>query len=282
MGLSAVMHTALSGLGAAATLVEVCADNLANAQTPGFKAARVQFGTLSPQTLRLAGTNPLQIGRGVRVIAIERDQSQGPIVVADQPPLLALDGEGLFILEGRGGEHYFARDGQFRLNADGELVSADGDHVLGFEIDSEGRIDRRLLSPLRIRIGSTVAGPGGTAVTLRGYSVSRNGRIVGHYSDGVNRTLGQLRLARFANPQGLAVRPGNRLQSTAASGLPIEFDPGEAGTAEIIGGASELSNVDIGRELIELTLAGNLFKANLAVFSTADNLLCELFFPWRR
>jgi flagellar hook protein FlgE len=282
MGLSAVMHTALSGLGAATTQIEVAADNLANVQTRGFKAARVRFGTLSPQTLTLAGGNPLQIGRGVRVIAIDRDQSQGPIVVADDPPLLALEGEGLFILEGPAKERYFARDGQFRLNAAGELTTAAGDRVLGFGIDSEGQIDRGQLSPLRIRIGSTVAGAGGTPVTLRSYSISRNGKIVGQYSDGVNRTLGQVRLARFANPQGLAARPGNRLQGTAASGLPQEFDPGEAGTAETVSGASELSNVDISRELIELTLAGNLFQANLAVLATADSLLGELFFPWRR
>jgi flagellar hook protein FlgE len=116
---------------------------------------------------------------------------------------------------------------------------------------------------------------------LRSYSVSRDGRVVGHYSDGVNRTLGQLRLARFANPAGLAARAGTKFASTPASGLPIESDPGEATTAEIVSGGTELSNVDIGHQLIELTLGGNMFQANLAVFHTAENLLSELFFPWR-
>ena len=62
----------------------------------------------------------------------------------------------------------------------------------------------------------------------------------------------------------------------------MESDPGESGAGEIIEGASELSNVDIGHELIELTLAGNMFQANLAVWNTANTLLGELFFPWRR
>jgi len=90
-----------------------------------------------------------------------------------------------------------------------------------------------------------------------------------------------LRLARFANQNGLAALGGNKFASTAASGLPLEWDPGEGGAAEVISGAKELSNVDIGHELIELTLAGNLFQANLAVFHTADTLLGEMFFPWR-
>jgi len=64
--------------------------------------------------------------------------------------------------------------------------------------------------------------------------------------------------------------------------LPNESDPGEGGSAEVLSGAKELSNVDIGRELVELTLAGNLFQANLAVLHTADTLLGEMFFPWRR
>ena len=63
--------------------------------------------------------------------------------------------------------------------------------------------------------------------------------------------------------------------------MPIESDPSEGGAAEVISGAKELSNVDIGHELIELTLAGNLFQANLAVLHTADAMLGELFFPWR-
>jgi flagellar hook protein FlgE len=290
MGLSTVMNTALSGMSAATALVEATADNLANSATPGFKAATIRLATLSPQTASLgaapsggsAGTNPIQIGRGVQVSSTDRDFSQGAIATSDQPALLALEGEGLFILQGNNGGRRYTRNGQFHLNADEELVTADGDRVLGFGIDAQGNIGRSKLTPLKIRIGSSVSSPSGGTATLRSYSVARDGRIVGRYSDGVNRTLGQLRLARFANPSGLAGRAGNKFERTAASGLAVEFDPGEAGAAEIVGGASELSNVDMGHELIELTLAGNMFRANLAVFQTADNLLGELFFPWRR
>jgi flagellar hook protein FlgE len=289
MGLSSVMQTALSGMSAATTIIDVAADNLANSQTPGFKAGAVQLATLSPLTELLgagvtassAGVNPIQIGRGVQVAATSRDFSQGTIVTSSQPALLALDGEGLFILRGPGGIRWYTRDGQFSLNADGELVTADGDRVLGFGVDAQGNIDRTRLAPLTIQLGSSIASASGGVSILQRYSVDRDGKIVGYYSDGVSRKLGQLRLARFANPAGLTARSGNKFEGTAASGLPSESDPGEAGAAHIVGDATELSNVNIGHELVELTLAGDLFRANLAVFHTADTLLGELFFPWR-
>lgn len=163
------------------------------------------------------------------------------------------------------------RDGRFHLNAAGELVTFDGARVLGFGVDAQGQVDRSHLRPISIHPGPN----------LRSYSIGSSGRIVGHYSDGSNRTLGQLRLARFANPDGLQARAGNKYAITPAAGVPIEADPLDAGIAGVIGGATELSNVDIGSELIELTLAGNMFQANLAVFQTADNMLTALFFPWR-
>jgi flagellar hook protein FlgE len=290
MGLSSVMQTALSGMSAATTIIDVTADNLANSQTPGFKTASVQFATLAPQTESLgalatsgnAGANPIQIGRGVQVAALSRDFSQGPIVASDQPASLALEGEGFFILQGPDGQRRYSRAGQFSLNADGELVTADGERLLGFGVDSQGNIDRSELVPLTIRLGSAVPGRSGGISILQSYAVGRDGQIHGYYSDGVSRTLGQLRIARFNNPAGLAARAGNKFVATSSSGEPTELDPGQAGEAQVIGGAMELSNVNIGRELVELTLAGNLFQMNLAVFHTADTLLGELFFPWRK
>src|SRR5262245_50842419 len=134
MGLSTVMQTALSGMNAATASIDVTANNLANYQTPGFKAGSVRLATLAPQTNSFGGpgSNPIQFGSGVQVVAIDRDFSQGSIQISDQPALLALDGEGLFILQSNDGGQLFTRDGQFHLNADGELVTTDGYRVLGF------------------------------------------------------------------------------------------------------------------------------------------------------
>jgi flagellar hook protein FlgE len=277
------MQTALTGLNAATTILEVTANNLANYETRGFKASSVRLATLRPVTQSPGGwnANPLQFGSGVQVVGIEQDFSQGEIQTDGSLPLLALQGEGLFILHSSDGVRLFSRDGQFHLDAEGHLINAEGDQLLGFGTDAEGQIDRRKLVPLTIRLGAAAGGANGISAILRSYSIARNGQIVGKYSDGISRTLGQLRLARFANPAGLFARYGNRFASTPASGFPQEVDPGSHGAATILAGATERSNVNIGHELIELTLAGNLFRGNLAVITTADQMLGALFFPWR-
>jgi flagellar hook protein FlgE len=282
MGLGSVMQTALSGMSAATTSLQVTANNLANQQTPGFKASRVHLATQPPTTFAGAAGSA-QVGTGVQVAEITPDFSQGPIELDDnQPALLALQGEGMFILETDGGERLYTRDGRFQLNADGELVNSRGQRVLGFRADADGNLDTSRPASLKIAVGAQSAGSGGGTAALQRFSVSRDGRLLGHFSDGTRRTLGQLRLARFPNPHGLAQRAGNTFRATPASGLPQEFAPGEAGAAEVIGGATELSNTDLGRELVDLMLAGNQYRANVLVLETADTLLGELIFTWRR
>ena len=203
MGLSSVIQTALSGMNAATAWVDVTADNLANAQTPGFKATTVQFATLMPQTQSLGsgsaalsgGTNPIQVGSGVEVAATSHDFSQGSIVTSEEPALLALEGEGLFILQGSGGQRSYTRQGQFGLNSDGELVTPAGDRLLGFGVDAQGNLDRSQLRPLRVQVDSSTSAAHGGVSILRSYAVARDGHLVGNYSDGTNRTLGQLQLA---------------------------------------------------------------------------------------
>ncbi|HEX5103467.1 MAG TPA: flagellar hook basal-body protein [Pirellulaceae bacterium] len=280
------MQTALSGLHAATASLQVAANNFANQQTPGFKASRILLADQGPATLAYSAAGAaqlIQVGRGVSVAGIDVNFAPGATQPGDDPTaLLSLQGEGLFILEGERGERLYTRDGHFRLNANGELVTSQGRRVLGYAADPRGEIDTSELVELRIVIGSQAPAEGGQSAELQNYSIDPRGRIVGRYSDGSRRPLGQLRLARFPNPSGLTQRGGNAYAATPASGLPIESNPGEGGAATVLNGTTELSNVDLGRELIELTLAGTQFRANLTVFRTADALLGELFFPWRR
>src|SRR5262245_8682180 len=193
MSLSSVMQTALSGLQAATTMLEATSHNVANLQTDGFKQSQVHLATLP------VSGGPFPVGFGVIVTGIDLDASQGALQGGDSLPLLALEGEGFFILEGDGGERLFTRDGSVALTAACELVTAAAQRVLGYGLDASGQIDRSRLVPLKIQLGSTALGTGGQAATLQSYSIARSGRIVGRYSDGFSRTLGQLRLARFAN-----------------------------------------------------------------------------------
>jgi flagellar hook protein FlgE len=280
MGLGSVMNTALSGMSAATTLIDVTANNLANSQTPGFKASRGELATLPFLTLP-GNANPIQVGRGVMVAGTSIDFEQGLLETSDQPALLALDGEGLFILEGESGERLYTRDSQFTLSSTGELLARGGYNVLGFGLADDGSLDTSELVPLRIRPSSHVADEHGRAATLLSFAVKTDGRILGRYSDGRYRPLGQLRLARFPNQAGLTPRAGNVFRASPASGLPRDSNPGDDGAAQVVPGGTELSNVDVARELTKLQLAENQFRANLFVMHTADSLLDLLFFPWR-
>ncbi len=96
------------------------------------------------------------------------------------------------------------------------------------------------------------------------------------FTNGVTRDLGQIRLARFANPAGLEQRGQNLFAAGVNSGLPIEGNPGEQGIGQIIAGAVELSNTDIGRNLIDLILASTAYRGNTRVIDTSQRMLDEL------
>ncbi len=112
--------------------------------------------------------------------------------------------------------------------------------------------------------------------TLASYLVGEDGTIRGVFTSGVTRDLGQIRLSRFNNPAGLIQRGDNMFSLGLNSGLPIEGNPDTVGLGQIIGGAVELSNTDIGRNLIDLVLASTQYRANARVISTAQQLFDEL------
>jgi flagellar hook protein FlgE len=117
---------------------------------------------------------------------------------------------------------------------------------------------------------------GFAAGTLSSYIVGEDGVIRGVFTNGATRTLGQIRLARFSNPAGLEARGENTFALGVNSGLPIEGNPGEQGIGEIIAGATELSNTDIGKNLIDLILASTMYRGNTRVITTSQQLFDEL------
>jgi len=279
-----VLQTALSGIAAAETSVAVVANNLANARTPGYKATRPVFATGQPQTQSHGaaadgsggGINPVQVGTGVTVAGMSTDLSQGPIAIGGGSTSLAIEGRGLFILEGPHGQRSYTRDGQFSLNADRELVTAEGDRVLGFAADEDFQIQTGRLSTVRIPLGQIASTPSGGTATLTGFGIGGDGRIRGSFSDGRFRDLGQIRLAQFANPSGLEGQAGNRHTIGPNAGLPIEGNPQEGGAGKLVSGGTELSNTNIAESLVSVQMAPNLFLANLQVADSAVNLLDEL------
>jgi flagellar hook protein FlgE len=112
--------------------------------------------------------------------------------------------------------------------------------------------------------------------TLSSFLIGEDGTLRGVFSNGVTRDLGQIRLARFANPTGLQQKGENLFAAGVNSGLPIQANPGEQGIGRIIAGAVELSNTDIGGNLIDLILASTQYRSNARVIDAAQRLLDEL------
>ena len=117
---------------------------------------------------------------------------------------------------------------------------------------------------------------GSSAGTLSSFIIGEDGTVRGIFSNGVTRDLGQIRLARFANNSGLEQRGENLFISGVNSGLALEGAPGENGIGTIIAGAVELSNTDIGQNLIDLILASTQYRGNTRVITAAQQLLDEL------
>lgn len=117
---------------------------------------------------------------------------------------------------------------------------------------------------------------GSAAGTLTSFSIGEDGVITGVFSNGITRTLGQVLLSRFANPQGLEQKGESLFASGVNSGLPIVNSPGEGGMGKIVAGATELSNTDIGSGLIDLILASTMYRANSRVITTVQDMFDEL------
>ena len=117
---------------------------------------------------------------------------------------------------------------------------------------------------------------GSSAGTLTSFIIGEDGTIRGVFSNGVSRDLGQVRMARFTNPVGLEQVGNNNFSQGVNSGLPIEGNPGENGIGSLVAGAVELSNTDIGKNLIDLITATTQYRGNARVITAVQQLLDEL------
>jgi len=162
MGLASALSTALTGLNAAETTIDVVGNNVSNSNTVGFKASEAVFATQFLQTQSLGsspnatsgGTNPRQIALGTKVAEITPDFTQGTIELSSNPSDLAIQGDGFFIVEGTEGDILYTRNGLFKTNSANELVTVSGQRLLGYGIDENFQIQTDALVPLEIPLGA--------------------------------------------------------------------------------------------------------------------------------
>ncbi|MEZ5649144.1 MAG: flagellar hook protein FlgE [Burkholderiaceae bacterium] len=390
----------LSGLNAAARNLDVIGHNVSNANTVGAKTTRVEFADMYAS----AGASATFTGLGVTVQDVNQQFTQGDLTSTNNPLDMAVNGSGFFRIESPAGEISYTRNGQFKLDQDGYIVTSSGSRLTGFPADDNGRIqqgvagalnlDRANLSPqmttrvdadlnldsredmptaafdpadatsfnaatsIKVfdqqgrdttvalyfqktannawdifatadgtQIGATAVGAlafdntgavdqgvtpmpftlgvptaaGGTVTVdvdlsnvtqygsifgvtalnqdgyttgqMVGFGIDKDGTVMARYTNGETRAQGQIALANFANPQGLAAMGNNRWAETAESGAPLVGAPESAGMGGIQSGALEQSNVDLTGELVSMIMAQRSYQANAQTIKTQDQVL---------
>ncbi|HET8588092.1 MAG TPA: flagellar hook-basal body complex protein, partial [Nakamurella sp.] len=223
------LFSAISGLRANQTMLDVTGNNIANANTVGFKASDVVFQDTLSQMLSGAGaptagppatggTNPMQVGLGVQVGAITTDFNQGSAESTGRPTNLMISGDGFFMIK-RGMNDLYTRAGAFGFDSAGNLVTPDGDIVEGYPSDGAGGIanaDPTKFEPISIPdiANENAANP------LTSYSIGSDGVITGVYADGTKKPLYQIAMADFANPAGLEKVGDTAFRESTNSGTP--------------------------------------------------------------
>lgn len=254
--MSQALWISKTGLSAQDTRLATISNNLANASTVGFKRDSVVFEDLLYQIRRQPGAQSsqntqlpsgLQVGTGVRVIGTQKEFSGGSVDVTEKPLDISIDGRGFFEILLPDGTAAYTRNGQFQINANGEIVN------------SRGLVLQPAITVPAESQGITISSDGIVEATIAGQAATQN--------------LGTLQVTNFVNPTGLQAVGSNLFIETAASGAPQAGTPGSQGLGSIEQGALENSNVDVVEELVNMITTQRTYEMNSKVISTADQML---------
>ena len=250
------LFSAASGMNAQQLNVDNIANNLANANTVGYKVRRAQFQDLLYQTISQPGAaagaqtvtpSGLQLGLGTKPISNEVIFTQGSFSLTSNPLDLVIQGKGFFQIRRPTGELAYSRAGQFHLDRDGNLVTAEGD-----------ALEPQITLPPEAQSVS-IATDGTISYLLPGQSASQ--------------LAGQIQLANFSNPAGLNSIGRNLYMPTDASGEPTVGNPGgQEGLGTLLSGYVEQSNVSVVDEFINLIVSQRAYEANSKVVKAVDEM----------
>lgn len=255
------MHPALwiskTGLDAQQRDISVTSNNLANASTIGFKKDRAVFEDLLYQNINQPGgqstadtelPSGLMLGAGSKVVATQKNFTQGNMQTTDNSLDIMINGPGFFEILMPDGSTAYTRNGQFTLNNEGDIVTPGAGHPLqpGINIPDDAQ-------------SVTIAQDGEVSIKLAG--------------EAQNQVVGQINVANFINPAGLEPRGENLYVETAASGQPQVNVPGLDGTGSLVQGSLETSNVNVTEELVNLIESQRVYEMNSKVISSVDQML---------
>ena len=253
------LWVAKTGLEAQQMRMTLVAQNLANVNTTGYKRGRAIFEDLLYQNVVQVGgltsqqneaPTGLSLGTGVRVVATDKQFTQGNLVTTNNPFDLAVEGRGFFEILMPDGSQAYTRDGTFQIDSDGQLVT------------SSGYVVQPAITIPQDAQAVTVGVDGVVSAVLPGQA------------DPVQ--LGSLQLTDFVNPSGLQARGENLYIETASSGPPQPGTPGLNGLGNLSQGTLETSNVNVVEELVSMIETQRAYEMNSRAIETSDQMLQHL------
>ena len=253
------LWTGASGMIGQQANIDTISNNLANVNTAGYKKMRADFEDLIYQTVKTAGTPAtedtvvpvgIQMGHGVKLADTQRVFTQGALQNTDVATDMAIQGEGFFRIQMYDGSWAYTRNGNFKVDETGRLVTSNGYWVLPDIIMPENFLPNSI-------------------------TVSQDGRVsvVVPQIDDEPIQVGQIMLYRFANPVGLTAVGENLFKITNASGDAIAGQPGFDGMGQIAHKFLEMSNISVVREMVDLIVAQRAYEFNSRTIQTSDNML---------
>ncbi len=254
--MNSALWIAKTGVDAQQQRMAVISNNLANVNTTGFKRSRAVFEDLLYQNVRQVGAQSSQdtrlpsglaLGTGVRTVATEKMFSQGNVVQTDNSLDMAIQGRGFLQILKPDGNVAYTRDGSFKVDDQGQLVTANG-----YALQPSVTIPANAQSV-------TVGSDGTVSVAVAGSATPTQ--------------VGNIQLVDFINPAGLMPEGQNLFQETAASGSPQAGTPGLNGLGTLSQGFLESSNVNVVEELVNMIETQRAYEMNSKAISTTDNML---------
>lgn len=248
------LWSAATGMNAQQMQTDVVANNLANANTTGFKKSRANFEDLLYKTMQVAGqTTPgggqvptgIQVGMGVKPTSVQKLFTQGDFIQTDNQLDFAIQGNGFFRVT-HGDESLYTRAGNFTLDSEGFLTTPTGD-----------RLQPEISLPVET-----------VTVTLQG-----DGTLTAHGADETILATENVLISTFVNPAGLFAVGNNLFRVTEGSGDATERTPGEDGSGTMVSNFLEGSNVSVVEELVAMIAGQRAFESNSKSIQTADTML---------
>ena len=277
MSLIGTLTSGVSALRSFSKGLEVIGNNIANINTTGYKSSSATFADSFSNTLRASapssGTtssqSAIQVGTGVQLSSIQTNFNQGALNSTGNITDLGISGKGFFIVKDAGtGTQFATRDGQFRVDDNGYLVTAGGLRV-------QGKVGVAIAD---IQIGTSLP----VGAQLSSVSFDTAGHLIESYSDGTSATTAQIQLQNFSDDSAL-MREGSNLFSGLGAAGPLgggilagSNDPNSNGLGSIQSGTLESSNVDLTDQFSQLITTQRSFQAGSRLITVSDSVLEDI------